>query len=659
MKSIRKSIVALSLFSLFTNVSFAQANKDFNTSLKGEWLAVIENDTVYADEFWYNFTKNSKANEVINKDSLDSYRKLFTNFLLRVRQAKDLGLDTTKKFLKEFEGYKNQLAESYLKDDKVTDQLVKEAYDRSKVDVEASHVLIGVNYHALPSDTLKAYKTALKVKKLAEQGKDFSELAKQYSTDPSVKQNGGYLGYFSVFRMVYPFESAAYNTNEGEVSDIFRTRFGYHVVKVHSKRKAVGQIKVAHIMTVVRPDMSEEKIAAAKENIDEIYEKLQNGENFRVLARKFSEDLNTASKGGELPWFGPSKFVPEFENAAFALDSNGAYSKPIKTIYGWHIIKRIDRKEVESFEKMEASIKSQVARSDRAELSEDAVINKIKKDYDFKEWRSGIDGFYKYCDTTIITGKWKAPSDHKLKSKMFRFNNKVYTQLDFARYLEKQLVPKKGGDYRRLVNHTYDTWVKQLLKDHEKSQLEQKYPEYRRLLKEYKEGIILFDLTSEKVWNRSVKDTNGLKAFHEANKSMWMWDERMEGVIYKCIDEETAKQVRKYLKKGKDDVFILEEINKDSKLNVRVEAGLYQKKDRRELRPFTFDKKVSKVQKVEDSWVVIKVNKVLPAGPKKLNDVRGIATAKYQDFLMKEWLKELNEKYTVQYNEKVYNQLLD
>lgn len=652
----------VALFTLLLNSSFgiltAQNAKQFNPDVSGKWLAVIKGDSVYADEFWYNFTKNAKPNEEINRDSLDRYRTLFTNFLLRVQQAKDLGMDTTEKFLKEFEGYKNQLAESYLKDDKVTDKLVKEAYERSQFDIEASHILIGTNYHALPSDTMAAYKTALKVKKLAEQGKDFKELAKKYSTDPSAQENEGYLGYFGVFRMVYPFESAAYNTKVGELSDVFRTNFGYHIVKVHNKRKAVGEIKVAHIMTVVRPDMSDKKKQDAEDNINEIYEKLKKGESFRILARKFSEDLNTASKGGELPWFGPSKFVPEFENAAFALDSNGAFSKPIKTIYGWHIIKRIDRKEIDSFEKMEAGLKGQVARSDRAELSEDAVIKKIKEAYDFKEWRSGIDGFYKYCDTTIITGKWTAPADKKLKAKMFKFNDQVYTQKDFADYLSSKLVTKRGGDYRRLVNYTYESWMEELLKDFEKSQLENKYPDYKRLLKEYKEGIILFDLTSEKVWNKSVKDTAGLKAFYEANKTNWKWDERMEGVVYKCIDEATAKKVRKYLKKGKDDVFILEEINQDSKLNVRVEAGVYQKKDRPELAPFNFDKKVSKVEKVNESWVVIKVNKVIPAGPKELSAIRGMVTAKYQDYLMEEWLKELKNTYEVQYNEKVYKQLI-
>ncbi len=648
----------LLISTVFCGFAVNAQNKELDPELAKQWLVTIENDTISAGDFWYVFNKNAAPDEVVTKDSLKNYRELYDKFLLRVHEAKELGYDTTAKFLKEFNGYKDQLAESYLKDKNVTESLVKEAYERSQTDVEASHILIGLKYNGLPHDTMDAYKKIMKIKKMADNGEDFSKLAKEYSTDPSVKENGGYLGFFSAFRMVYPFENAAFNTPVGEVSNPFRTRFGYHIVKVHSKRKAVGEIKVAHIMTVVKPEMSEEKKKAAEENIREIYAKLQAGENFATLARKFSEDMNTANKGGDLPWFGPSKFVPEFENAAFALDSNGAYSEPVKTPYGWHIIKRMNKKELGSFEDTKGEIKVKVSRSDRAELSKTAVLESIKKKYGFKEYRSGIDKFYKFCDTTIVSGKWKAPSANKLKAKMFEFNGEVYTQKDFADHLTKTLVPKRGGDYRRLVAYSYDQWIEGLLTDYKKSRLMEEEPDYSRLLKEYKEGIILFELTSEKVWNKSVSDTAGLRAFHEENKKQWLWDERMVGTVYKCIDETTAKKVRKYLKRKKDDVFILENINVDSKLNVRVEAGTYQAKDRTELEGLTFSPGLTKVFEKNGSWIVLKVDKVLPVEPKSLNDIRGKVAAKYQDYLMEKWIEELRGKYKIVYNEKIFNQLV-
>ncbi len=646
--------IAFSFIAIGSNAQVIQLKPE----IADQWLVAIDGDTISAGDFWYVYNKNSDPEKVITKDSLLSYRKLYDKFLLKVKEAKTLGYDTTSKFMKEFKGYKNQLADSYLKDKNVTKNLVKEAYERMQLDVEASHILINIPNLSMPSDTISAFKKAMEVKKLAESGSDFSELAKKYSTDPSAISNGGYLGYFSVFRMVYPFESAAYTTDIGEISNPFRTRFGYHIVKVHTKRKAVGEIKVAHILTVSREDMSPEKQKVAEKNIYDIYSRLQKGEgDFAVLAKKFSEDMSSASNGGELDWFGPSKFVPEFENAAFLLGSNGDYSKPIKTVYGWHIIKRLDLRGIKSFKDSEIDLKTKVARSDRAELSETFVLNKIKSEYNFKEYRKGIDDFYKYCDSTLLTSEWKVPESKKLKTKMFDFNGVTYTQKDFAEHLKNTLVPKRGGDYQRIVTYTYKRWIENMLRDFEKSQLPNKKPDYVRLLKEYREGIILFDLSSERIWNKSITDTSGLRAFYNRKASTWQWDERMNGTVYKCINQETANLVRGYLMKEKDDVFILEKINKESALNVRVEAGIYQAKDRPDLNGVSFKEGIGKVYESNGQYIVLKVDKILPVENKDLNQVRGSVAAKYQDYLMKEWIKELRAKYKIDYNEDVFNQL--
>lgn len=633
-----------------------------NEDIASKWLVAVEGDTITAGDFWYVFNKNNFKKEVPTDSSLTEYRSLFTKFLLKVKDAEAAGLDTTDKFKKEFDGYKNQLTESYLKDRSVSDQLVKEGYDRMHTDIEASHILIELNYHALPDDTMSAYKTALKVKKLAEKGQDFGALAVKYSKDPSAVSNKGYLGFFTAFKMVYPFENAAYNTEVNGISEIVRTRFGYHILKVHSKRKAVGEIKVAHIMTLVKEEMSEDEKKDAKTRIDEIYKKLQAGEPFEALAQQFSEDRQSQSKGGELPWFGTGKYVPPFENASFSLKENGDYSEPVQTIYGWHIIKRLERKDIAPFEEMEATLKNKVSRSDRAELSETTMLSKIKAEYDFKENRKGIDNFYQYCDTTLLTGKWEKPVSKKLETVMFSFAGKKYTQNDFADYLVSKLVPKRNGNYKRIVHYSYGEWMKQLLTEYEKSQLERKDPEYSRLLKEYRDGIILFELTDQKVWSKALSDTVGLQAFYKARvdtANEWKWDTRMVGTIYKCKDEETAKLVRKFLKKKKDDVYILENINKESKLNVRVEQGKYQRKERYELDPFKFKKGVSKVEEVDGSYIVLKIDEVMPVQNKELKEVKGLATAQYQEYLLEQWLEELAAKYKVVFNEEVYNQLLD
>jgi peptidyl-prolyl cis-trans isomerase SurA len=642
----------------FSGVKAQENGLEIDEKLAKKWLVTIEGDTTTAGDFWYLFNKNNFDKTVPNIDSLNNYRELYSKFLLKVRDAGEIGLDTTKKFLKEFNGYKNQLAESYLKDKSVTESLVKQAYERSLEDVEASHVLINIKFHALPNDTLIAYKTALKVQKLARKGQDFKLLAEKYSQDPSAKSNGGYLGFFTAFKMVYAFENGAYDTKVGEVSEIVRTRFGYHVLKVHSRRKAIGEIKVAHIMMILKDDMDEAKKKASKERVDEVYEKLNAGESFETLARKFSEDQQTKSQGGELPWFGAGKFVPEFETTAFNLANKGDYSKPVKTKYGWHIIKLLDNKKPKTFSEAESELKNKVVRSDRAEKSEESVLNRIKKDYNFKENRDGINTFFQYCDTTLLNGKWKKPEDAKLTTVMFSFAGNNFTQKEFAEYLGERLVPKRGGEYRHLVNYSYDQWIKLVIVDYEKTQLGAKHPDYLRLLKEYRDGIILFELTDQMVWSKALKDTTGLKDFHSEHAAEWVWNTRIDGTVYKCTDLATATLVRKYLKKKKDDVFILENINKDSKLNVRVEAGVYQRKDIPEVGETKFKKGVSKVAQVEEAFTVLKVNKVIPTTNKTLEEVKGLVTAKYQEFLMEEWLKELAGKYKLEYNEVVYKQLV-
>ena len=646
----------LIIAALFGSAFVSAQSKKINPQLEDEWLIAINGDTITAGDFWYAFVKNADEEKPINLDSIKKYKKLYDKFLLKVTEAKSLGYDTTPKFLKEFKGYKNQLAESYLKDKSVTEKLIQEAFDRSRIDVEASHILVKVPYDAMPEDTLKAFEKALSIMNKANNGVDFTLLAKKYSDDNGGK-NGGYLGYFSVLRMVYPFENMAYNTKPGEISKPFRSRFGYHIIKVHSNRKAVGEVKVAHIMTIAKEGMDPKKLVDAEKNIREIYEMVKEGKNFAELARKFSEDLNTSNRGGELPWFGPNKFLPEFENAAFSLANNGDVSEPVKTPYGWHIIKRIDRKELASYDDMKNELRNKVSRSDRAALSKTVVINRIKKEYEFTEYRSGIDNFYTFCDTTLITAKWKAPADKELTDKMFDFAGVTYTQKEFAEYLTQTLVPKKGGSYQRIVQYSYENWMTDIIESHEKSLLTTKYPDYGRLLREYKDGIILFDLTSEKVWNKSVVDTAGLRAFHNDIKDQWQWNERMDGVVYKCIDEATAVAVRKLLKKGRGDDVILENINVESKLNVRVEAGVYEAKSRPELNGLKFKKGVSKVLNQNGNFIVLKVDKVIPVESKSLSEVKGMVTAKYQDYLMDVWLKELREKYEIVYNDDVFKQL--
>ena len=656
----RRLLLSMIILVSFLTVKGQSEALSLESDLQSTWLLEVEGDTVNAGEFWRVFNKNNFKQEVPTKEAILDYFELYKKFKLKVTEAQELGLDTTAKFLEELAGYQKQLAQSYLTDKSVTEELVKEAYQRSTEEVSASHILIQTKYNALPSDTMEQYKKALMVKQLADKGYDFDSLAVLYSEDPSAVKNKGYLGYFGAFKMVYPFECGAFETQAGEVSELVRTRFGYHIIKVWKKRKSVGEIKIAHIMLVAHDTAQVELKEKKKKQIAEVYEKLQEGENFELLARKYSEHYSSAGKGGELPWFGAGQYDEEFEKTAFSLEGNGAYSEPIRTTYGYHILKRLDRKPVQSFEEMEASIRRQVGRSDRAEKSRDVVLARIKRDGEFKESkkRKALQKFFDYCDSTIVTGTWKAPTKAKLKKVMFKFDDKKYTQKDFANYIEATISPRGGGDYRQLVNFMYEQWIEKICFDRAEELLPQSNPEYVRLLQEYKDGIILFELTDRKVWSKAVSDTIGLKAHYEDNKDKWKYDTRVKGELYTCSDKKNADEVLKMIKKGKDLVAILEKINTDSQLNVRVENVYADTIQKPILKNFDFKLGTSSVVKINESFVVLKVLEVQQPTAKKLEEVRGLVTAAYQDKLMEEWIKALEKKYRLTFNRETLKAVL-
>ncbi|MFT6715534.1 MAG: peptidyl-prolyl cis-trans isomerase SurA [Saprospiraceae bacterium] len=633
---------------------------DLPSELGSKWLLELEGDTVSAGEFWKVFNKNNFKQELPSKDALTEYFDLYQKFKLKVKEAEVKGLDTTSKFKTEILGYQQQLAKSYLTDKSVTEDLIKEAYDRSKWELRASHILINIKYHALPSDTLKAYSKAKAVLAMAETGVNFDSLAVVYSEDPSAKSNKGDLGYFSTFRMVYSFETGAFNTKVGGVSKLVRTRFGYHIIKVKERRETVGSIRVSHIMMVLNDKMTVEQKALKASKIQEVYEQLEGGAAFDMLARKYSEHYSSAEKGGVMPWFSSNQYDVKFENAAYDIKINGEYSKPIRTDYGWHIIKRLDRKERESFKKMELEIRKKVARSDRASKSKEAVLARIKSEYNFKEKskRKYLNWFYENGDSTLISGTWKAPEKAKLKKKLFVFANKKYRQKDFYAYLLSKLRPRGGGDHRQLISFLYNSWVEELCFAHEEAMLPLKNKEYVSLLKEYRDGIILFDLTDQKVWSKAVEDTTGLKSFYEKHKSKWMWGQRVKGELYTCSEEKFAKEVEVLLNKGADMVEILEKVNKASQLNIRVENVFSDVAKKPALKGFKFTEGVSAIKKDNESYLILKTNEVFDPIAKDLLMVKGLVAADYQDQLMEDWLKELGEKYRLTYNKESVKELM-
>ncbi len=629
---------------IVSNLSYAQ---DDPVVLK------INDSEVRLSEFNAIYHKNNANNNVEDPKSVEEYLELFINFKLKVTEAKELGMDTLANYKKELNGYRTQLAQPYLTDNEVTDKLMREAYERSKMEVNASHIMIRISPESSPADTLKAYNKIMAIRDRVTKGEDFGQIAKSESEDPSAKTNNGDLGYFTALYMVYPFETAAYETEIGKVSQPVRTRFGYHILKVTDKRPYQGEITTAHIFVKLAKSDTGAAEVTARKKIDELYQRLQNGESFETVAEQFSEDRNSAKKGGELPPFKAGRMVKEYEDVAFALKNIGDVSKPVKTQYGFHIVKLLKREALQSYEDMEPELKTKIARDSRSLKSKDSFIANLKKEYGFKENSKTLDPFYPLIDSTYFQGTWSADKASKLKKTMFELSGKEYTQQDFAFYLQDKQYKREAVDAKMVINNTYDIFVKDMCIQYEDTRLESKYQDFRLLLQEYRDGILLFDLTDEKVWSKAVRDTTGLDNYFNANRSKYTWNERLDILVTYSSNAEIAKKSRELMEQGKSKDEILAEINTDSQLNVRVEEGKYEKEDLEVLSKIEWKKGLASDVTLNGQVVTVLVKEVVPAGNKELDEVKGLVTSDYQSYLEELWIKELREKYTITVNKDV------
>lgn len=629
-------------------IAFSQSSTDIVLTIDGE--------SVTKEEFENIYKKNNRDSSVTQK-ALDDYMELFINFKLKVHAAKELGLDTVKKFVNELAGYRTQLARPYLTDTDKLNDLMKEAYSFMGEEVRASHILVKCDANASPQDTLKAFNKIMELRKRINAGEDFTNVAKSSggSEDPSVTSNGGDLGYFTAFQMVYPFEKAAYAAKVGELSMPFRTRYGYHILKLTDRRPARGEIQVAHI--VIRPKTETKGDEGAKLKLEEIRQKIVNGEeSFEELAKKYSDDPSSSKKGGELPWFGTGKMVPEFEDASFGLKADGDVSMPFKTDYGWHIVKRLKVRTIPSYAEAEKDLKNKVSKDGRSEQTRKSFVEKLKKEYGYKLSADTFKKIVMAADSNALTGKLYI-KEKEMQSVLFTYSGKTYTVGEFNEYFRTKGMGKSGIVPADHVNQVFNKLVEDKLIAEEDGKLEQKHTPFRLLMKEYREGILLFELTDQKVWSKAVKDSAGLVDFYEQNKNQFMWPERADVVVYTCANAKIAADARKMLLAGKERSVVAGELNQASQLNLQIEQGLFSRDDKPFLKEIEWKQGYSKDIQNDGQVVFLEIKEVLAPRPKKLEEAKGLITSEYQNFLEKLWIDELRVKYKFEINKDVLHSI--
>ncbi|MCK8522739.1 peptidylprolyl isomerase [Aquimarina sp. D1M17] len=624
-----------------------------NAQHTNEVLLTIDDTPVYTSEFKTVYLKNIDLVQDNSQKDIDEYLNLFINYKLKLKEAKFLGLDKKDSYLQELKGYKKQLVSGYLTDTQASEALLKEAYERSLKRVNASHILVMLRPNSSPKDTIAAYEKIVEAREKIMGGEKFEDVAKLYSQDPSVAQNGGNLGWFSVFRMVYPFENAAYNTKVGEVSQPFKTQFGYHIIKVQEREQRLGEVTVAHIMIAVKENRSKED---AKERILEIKQQLNLGASFSSLAKQYSDDPSTAVDGGRIRRFGQGALNSEkFEDAAFGLKKEGQLSDPIETKYGWHIIKLIEKHPLQTFEEQKNALTNRVKRDNRSKLVTESFMNKLKEKYALKENEEAIAYFIAKVPDSISEENWSDLEDNYKNKELFSIKKEKYIYKDFAEYLYNRLL-RVGSTVNAsvFVNQTYKQFESKTLLKYYENHLEEDNEDYARVIKEYREGLLLFDLMESKIWNASKLDSTGLLEFYESRKKEKYTQEETYKVIKASSSSDAAiKEVQKLFEQGKGIKEIKENVNKGDAIRVLfTEEELIAGGNKL---PNGFSSKEGDVTIVtEDNFVtLIKVEEILPARVKAFDEIKGEVINDFQTSMEDNWISQLKTKYPVEVNKKV------
>jgi peptidyl-prolyl cis-trans isomerase SurA len=645
-----------------SNSIFGQANDPV--------LLQVANENISKSEFVKVFEKNNTRKEQPDTKALEEYLDLYINFRLKVAEAKALGMDTLKSFRDELAGYRKQLAQPYLFDSKASDKMIEEAYEHRKYDIRTSHILVRCDKLASAADTLAAWNKIMQLRKrIVLKGEDFGTVAAEGSEDPyaknrvvegqKIKGNKGDLGYFTAFDMVYPFERVAYNAKVGEVSMPVRTDYGYHLIKVTDRKPAFGKLQLAHIILVFPAKASLDDSLKVADSANLAYKMLRQGVDFGEVAKKFSDDFSTSGKGGVLPWMGINKLLPDFVANILKMKGKGDYSEPFQTPFGWHIIKLVDSKPVGSFDDEKDDIKQKIAKNDRNTEISNSFINKTKNNYGFTQDLTALSELTSTITDSIFTASWKIEQAAGLNKKLFTIGTKSYTQSDFARQLATNQRHQQKRDIQAFVNQQYNTFVNDAIVKYADSQLEAENPDFKSLITEYHDGILLFDLTDKKVWSKAVKDSTGLAEYYNANKTNYMWDSRLDVTTYNFAKPAIAKPLKKLVKKNLSDEVIISKLGQDTTAGLKVNHGLFVKGENPALESIPWVPGIYDLKSVDGTLTAyVKVIKVVAPEPKQLNEVKGLVTSDYQNYLEKMWISELRAKYPVKVNRDVFNTII-
>ncbi|SFA91996.1 peptidylprolyl isomerase [Algoriphagus aquimarinus] len=620
-------------------------------------LLTIGGKPVDKDELIYLLSKGNKSEPGtpgMSREEFDENLDLFINYKLKVREAEAKGLDQSEEFLREFESFRENLKAPFLIRNSLEEGELRKAYSRMQEIIRASHILLQFPPEASKEDSLIVLRMALKIEDEIKKNGSINDLAVEYSDDPSAQVNKGDLGYFTALQMVQPFEDAAYNLQAGQVSSPVLTNFGYHIIKVLDRQPNPGQVRVSHILVRI-DEKAPNGEDLAKRKVADIYNEIQKESTiWENIVKNYSEDPASSQKGGMLPWFSVGSMIPDFEMAAFSLTEIGEVSPPIRTRYGYHILRLEDKRPVESFEAMEESIRSKILRDSRSTMILSQVMAIQKSRYNFDENEVNVAKLRTEMASVTKNSFAQTLIEKDLaNNQIFTLKGKSFVAQDLADFMaeEEFTLRNKAG--------IFDTWYERFaaseLNMAEEADLAANNKEYRMLLKEYRDGILLFSLMNDEVWQKGLMDSVAQKSFYEKNIRDYQWKGRVDAFIVKVLDMTQLDAARKMLV-GKP---LSEELKASfegsyklsNPLAYQTESGNIEYSDHAVLSKADLKESYQELE-VNGHLHLVLLGERIPASPKKFDETRGLVIRDYQEFLDESLVESLRKKYPIKINPK-------
>lgn len=604
-------------------------------SIQAQTLVTIGPAKVSVPEFLWVYNKGNDADR--SEKAIRDYLDLYINFRLKVLDAEALGMHQEQAFIDELSGYRNRLADRYLLEREVSDQLVKEAYDRSLKIINASHILVLCAPDATARDTLAAFEKITFIRSKALDGTPFDELAATHSEEPGVATTKGYLGNFSVFQMIYPFETAAYKTPVNQISGIVRTRFGYHLIKVHEVKVNPGRLEVEQIVITNSSGQNSTDTLSARIKVHEIHKRLMQGADFTGLANQFSNEISAPGNQGKPQELIPGQSEKNLEAAALALKNAGDISMPVKTQNGWHIIRLVRKIPMPAFDQVKEQLRNRVAADARSTLGQDVFVERLKKQYQFKEDEAVKD------NSEALISKLSA-AEKNGNDLLFTFGGEKVVLSDFLKFIALE---KQEG---RNIDALYRKFVQFKLTGFENQHLEENYQEFKFLLNEYRNGILLFNLSEKKIWNLTPADSSKIQSFYKSRLASYSWKERADAQVYMAGSADDIKKVKILLNQGKTDAEVLAAMNLSNPLNLTITRGLYERGSHMFVDRAKWQLNSDSEINIGNAFVFVRISKIILPSVKPFAEIEGFLLADYQQFLENNWLKELKSRYPVKIN---------